>query len=102
VPLVVAALVAAISAIIAAIATGRSIRWLSDQPRLAATAAALGGLSAAGIDLAIIALLAIQLIANLGKLSPAPVTAAAIASLLRLALARRGARKCLAARAALS
>jgi hypothetical protein len=102
VPLAAAAvLIAAVAAAITTIATGRRIRCLPEQPRIAAAAAALGGFSAAAVDLAIIALLGIQLIASLGTLSTVPVTAATIASLGRLILARRSARQCLAARAAL-
>jgi len=69
---------------------------------MAATAAALGGFSVAAIDVAIMILLAVQLIASLDRLSPAPVTVAAIASMARFAVARRGARGCLAARAGLA
>jgi hypothetical protein len=45
--------------------------------------------------------MAVTVIASIGTLSAAPVTAATIASLSRLILARRSARQCLAARAAL-
>jgi hypothetical protein len=100
VPLAAAsALIAALTAIVATIAIGPSIRRFHDRPRLAATAAALGATSVAAIDLGIIILLGLQLIAGPDRLSPVPVSAAAIASLARLAIARRGARHCLAARA---
>ena len=53
-------------------------------------------------DLAVFALLASKLASTPGTLAPVPVTAAAIASLTRLILARRAARRCLAARASLA
>jgi hypothetical protein len=97
-----AALIAAIAAMVTTIATGRPARRLTDRPRTAAMVAAVGGLGAAIVDLAIIALLACQAIVGHGNLSPVPVTAAAIASLSRLALAQRDAHQCLVARASLA
>jgi hypothetical protein len=58
-------------------ATGHLTRWLAFRARLAPAAAP-------------------------GTLAPAPVAAAAAASLIRLTLARRAGRRCLAARAALT
>lgn len=82
-------------------ATGRLTRWLPDPPRIAAATAATAGFGAAAADLAVFALLASQLASAPAALAPIPVTAAAMASLTRLTLARRAARRCLAARAAL-
>ena len=53
-------------------------------------------------DTAVFALLAGKLASSPGALAPLPVTAAVAASLTRLALARRAARRCLAARASLA
>jgi hypothetical protein len=97
-----AALIAAITALVTTIATGRPARRLADRPRTAATVAAVGGLGAATVDLAIIALLAYQAIVGRGNLSPVPVSTAAIASLSRLALAHRDAHQCLVARTSLT
>jgi hypothetical protein len=96
-------LIAVWTALATVAATGRLIRWLPARPRIAAATAATAGFGAAATDLAIIALLASQLAAAPGTLSPAPITAAAIASLTRLTLARRAARRCArAAHAALA
>jgi hypothetical protein len=103
VPLAAAAfLVAALTALATLAATGRLTRWLPGHPRAAAATAATGAYSAAAADLAIFALLASQLASAPGHFDPAPVTAAAIASLTRLTLAPRAARRCLAASAALA
>ena len=55
-------------------------------------AGTLPGYGAATADLAILALLASQLITACSSLAPLPVAAAAAASLTRLTLARRAAR----------
>jgi hypothetical protein len=83
-------------------ATGPLTRWLPASPRTAAATAAIAGFGAAAADLAIFALLASQVASSPGALAPAPVLAAAAASLARLTLARRAARRCPTARAALS
>jgi uncharacterized membrane protein (DUF4010 family) len=83
-------------------ATGPLTRWIPDRPGLAAATAAISGFAAMAADTAIIALLASKLATAPGTLAPLPVTAAAIASLTRLMLARRAARHCLAARASLA
>jgi hypothetical protein len=102
-PLAAAAfLIAVWTALATVAATGRLNRWLPARPRIAAFTAATAGFGTATADLAIIALLASQLAAAPGTLCLAPVTAAASASLTRLTLARRAARRCLAARAALA
>jgi hypothetical protein len=83
-------------------ATGPLTRWLPASPRTAAATAAIAGFGAAAADLAVLALLASQAASAPAALAPAPVLAAATASLARLTIARRAARHCLTARAALS
>lgn len=95
-------LIAALAALAAVAVTGSTTRWLPDRPRSAAASAAIGGYGTAAADIAIFALLAHQLAVAPAVLAPFPVTAAAIASLARLTLARRAAQRCLAARAALT
>jgi hypothetical protein len=98
-PVVGAALVITVwSAVATLAATGKLARWLPASPRIAAAT----GFAATAADLAILALLASQLARAPGTLDPLPVTAAAAASLTRLTLARRAARKCLAIRATLT
>jgi hypothetical protein len=102
-PLAAAAAVIAIwTALFTIAATGRATRWLPERPRLAPSTAAVAGLGAAAADVALFVLLASQLAAAPGALAPAPAAAAALASLTRLALAGRAARRCLAARAAIA
>jgi hypothetical protein len=81
--------------------TGRLTRWLPDRPRRAPTAAAVAGLGAVGADVLGLTLLAAQLATVPGKLSPVLAAAAAAASLARLMLAGRAARRCLVLRAGL-
>jgi hypothetical protein len=101
-PLALAAVVIAIWAgLITVAAAGPLTRWLPRWPRLAPTTAAICGLAAMTADIALFALLASKLASTPGTLAPIPVTGAAIASLTRLAVARRAARCCLAARALL-
>ena len=102
-PLAAAALAVAVwTALFTIAATGRATRWLPGRPRLAPGTAALAGLGAAAADLALFVLLASKLAAAPGTLAPAPAAAAALASLARLSLAGRAARRCLTARAALT
>ncbi len=82
-------------------ATGPLTRWLPDRPRLAPTAAALAGFACAAVDMILLLLLAHQLARASGTLDTTPVAIAAIASTIRLSLARRTARQCLATRASL-
>jgi hypothetical protein len=82
--------------------TGRLTRWLATQPRQAPTAAAIAGFGAVGADTLGLALLAAELVAAPGRLSPLLAAAAVVASVARIAFARRGARRCLALRAALA
>lgn len=97
-----AVLVAAWVGLFTVAITGPLIRWLPDRPNLAPTTAAISGFGAVVADLAVFALLASKLASAPGTLAPVPVTAAAIASLTRLTLARRAARRCLSARASLA
>jgi hypothetical protein len=83
-------------------ATGTLTRWLPASPRTAAATAATAGFAAVAADLAILALLASQLGSAPGTVAPLPVAAATAASLTRLTLARRAARKCLVTRATLT
>ena len=96
-----AVLITVCSTLATVAATGRLTRWLADPSRIAAATAATAGFGAAAADVALFALLASQLASAPGALAPIPVAAAAMASLIRLALARRAAGRCLAARAAL-
>jgi hypothetical protein len=101
--LVVVVIVAAAWAALAAVAaTGRLTRWLPARPRRAPTAAVLAGLGAAGTDLVMLSLLAGQLAIAPSTLAPLPAAGAAAASLARLSLATRAARRCLAIRATLA
>lgn len=97
-----AAGVTAVAALTGIAATGRLVRWLPAGPRRAPTAAAIAGLGAVGADSVGLALLAAELVIGPGRLSPAPATAAAVASLARILLARRAAWNCLAVRATLA
>jgi hypothetical protein len=103
-PLAAAALAVSVwAALFTVAATGRRLtRWLGFRARLAPAAAAIAGFGAMTVDLIIFVLLASQLVAAPGTLAPAPVAVATAASLLRLTLARRAGRRCLAARAALT
>ena len=66
---------------------------------MAAAIAGYGAISADGLGLV---LLTAQLTTAPGKLSPLPAVAAAAASLVRVILAKRSARQCLAIRASLT
>ena len=90
------------SALATIAATGKLSRWIPASPRIAAATAAAAGFGAAAADLAILAVLVSQLTSTPGTLAPLPVAAATAASLSRLTLARRAARKCLADRATLT
>ena len=83
-------------------ATGRLTRWLPTRPRQAPTAAAVAGYGAVSADGLGLILLAAELATIPGKLALLPAIAAAAASLARLLLARRAARRCLALRASLT
>ena len=100
-PLAAAIVIAVWTALFTIAATGRATRWLPDRPRLAPGTAAIAGLGAATADLALFVLLASQLAAAPSTLSPVPA-AAALASLTRLTLAGRAARRCLTARTVLA
>ncbi len=98
----VAAGATAICAVLGVATTGRLTRWVSVRPGQAPAAAAAAGLSAVWADGLGLALLAIELAVAPGKLSPVPAAVAAAASIIRLVLARRAARRCLAIRAELT
>lgn len=97
-----AAGVTAWSAVLGIAATGRLTRWLPTRPRRAPTAAAVAGYGAVCADGLGLVLLAAGLATIPGKLSLLPAAAAAVASLIRLLLARRAARRCLSLRAGLA
>lgn len=102
-PVAAAAIVVAVwTALLTVAVTGRLTRRLGDHPRLAQTTAVIAGFGATAVDLIILLLLAGQLVAAPGRLAPAPIAAAAVASLTRIIAASRAARRCLAARAALA
>jgi hypothetical protein len=102
-PLAAAAIAITVwTALFTVAATGRLARWIPAPPRLAPAAAATAGFGAMAADVTVFALLASQLLNAPGTLAPAPIAAATTASLIRLTLARRAARRCLAARAALT
>jgi hypothetical protein len=94
--------VTALAGVVGIASTGRLTRWLTAPPRLAPTAAVVAGFGAVSADSLGLVLLAVQLAAAPGKLSPVPAIAAAAASVARLLLARRAARQCLALRASLA
>jgi hypothetical protein len=100
--LAVAVGVTAWAALLGIATTGRLTRWLPARPRRAATAAAVAGFGAVGADGLGLLLLAAQLATAPGRLSPIPAAVAAAASLARIVLAGRGARRCLATRASLT
>lgn len=103
IPLAAAILVITIAATTTAIAaTGPLTRWLPARPGYAPAAAALAGTGATAADAIILAVLAVQLTTAPGSVSPLPVAVAAAASLTRLALASRAARRCRSTRATLT
>ena len=97
----VAAVLTALCALFGLAVTSRLTRWVPIRPGCAPAAAAAAGLSAVGADLLGVVLLAAELTMTQGKLSPVAAPAA-IASVIRLMLARRAAGQCLAIRSALS
>jgi hypothetical protein len=102
-PLAVAVLAVSVWAeLFTVAATGRLTRWLPHRPRLVPATAAVAGFGIVAVDVIVLALLASQLISAPGMLAPIPVIAAASASLIRLALAPRAARRCLRVRATLA
>jgi hypothetical protein len=90
------------AALLGIAATGRLSRWLPVRPRRAPTAAVVAGFGAAGADIVMLSLLAALLALAPGQLATIPIALAAAASCARLTLATRAARRCLAARAALT
>ena len=86
------------AAVLAVATTGRLSRWLPAGPRLAPTAAAAAALAGMTVGLALLGMLSAQAFLSPRQLAWTPATAAAIASLTRLALAGRATRRCLASR----
>jgi hypothetical protein len=86
------------AAVLAVAATGRLSRWLPAGPRFAPTAAAAAALAGMTVDLALLGMLSAQVFIAPRQLAWTPAIAAAIASLIRLALAGRATRRCLASR----
>jgi hypothetical protein len=97
-----ASLFAVWTAIAALAATGRLTRWLPVRSRFAPGSAAMAGFASAAVDLILLTLLIRQLARAPATLDATPVALAATASLVRLTLAKRASRRCLAACAALS
>ena len=98
----VAVAVTASAGTVAIAATGRLSRWLPARPRRAPLAAAIAGFGAVGADGLGLVLLAAELAAAPGRLSPLPAAAAAAASATRLLMAKRAAHRCLAMHASLA
>jgi hypothetical protein len=90
------------AAVLAVAATGRLSRWLPTVPRLAPTAAATAALAGMTVDLALLGMLSAQALIAPSHLAWAPAILAALSSLVRLALAGRAARRCLASRVAIA
>jgi hypothetical protein len=102
-PIAAAALAVTVwAALFTVAATGRLTRWLPARPHLTPVTAAIAGFGAMAVDVTILVLLISQLVTAPRTLAPVPITAAATASLIRLMLARRAARRCLTARATLA
>jgi hypothetical protein len=94
-------MVAVPAAVVAVAASGRLSRWLPDGPKVAATAAATAASACVAGDLVLLAgMLTVTVLAG-GMAWPAGVVAVG-ASGVRLILAGRAARRCLAARATLT
>jgi len=98
----VTAAITAWAALVGIATTGRLTRWLPARPRRPPTAAAVAGFGAVGADALGLALLAAELAAAPGRLSPVLAAVAAVASVTRLLFAMRAARRCLALRASLA
>jgi hypothetical protein len=102
-PLVGLVLLVGIPAAVLAVATtGPLSRWLPSRPRLAPTAAAAAALAGMTVDLTLLAMLSAQALLAPSQLAWTLTILAASASLTRLALAGRAARRCLASRSALA
>lgn len=103
VALCIAILLVAAAAALALASTGRLARWvpfsLATTGTEGATVACLG---AGATELIILAIVGAELLADPGRLATVPVTAAALASVGRLALAARAGHHCLAARSVLA
>lgn len=98
----VAAGVTTLGALLSIAATGRLIRWLPVRPLQAPAAAAAAGFGAVGADGMGLMLLVMQLVTAPAHVPPVLASAAAATSVVRLVLARRAARRCLAIRSDLA
>lgn len=91
------------AAILAVVAIGRLERWMPGLPRVAPTAAALGSAGCVVGDLVLLTMFAASITAvSTSSRWPVLVAVAPLASVVRLAVAGRGLRQCLAVRAQLS
>ena len=79
---------------------GSHARWLGARPAVSAGTAAMAAGGTAAIDIALLVLLTTQAVSTPGRLAALPVAVAAVASLTRLTLTTRAARKCLTTGAA--
>ena len=91
-----------LTALVVLASTGRLGRWLPDRPRLAPTATVAGAVICVACDLTVLSLLAGQ-VGSVRRSAAwaAPLAVATAASLTRLLLAGRAARRLLTLRAAL-
>ena len=89
--------VAVPAAVVSVLASGRLARWLPANPRLAPTAAGLAAACCVAGDLFLLAGL-LAWTATLGELAWPLAATAATASAMRLTLAGRAVRRCVAAR----
>lgn len=88
--------------VLAVAATGRLSRWLPIGPRVAPTAAAAAAIAGMTVDLTLLGMLGAQALIEPSQLAWVLSIPATVASLARLALAGRAARRCLASRATLA
>jgi hypothetical protein len=84
------------ASLLAVAATGRLTRWMPQRPRLAPAVTAFAGFGFAAVDTIMLTVLGAVLLSTPGRIAVAPVALAAMASLVRLTMARRAARRCLA------
>jgi hypothetical protein len=85
--------IAGLAALLVVAETGRLSRWLPARLSLAPIAAATVGIAAIVVDLTVLGLLAIQAITQPASLAWTPLAVAATASLARLVLTGRAARR---------
>lgn len=97
-----AVVLSVVAALMVVTTTGRLTRWVGPKAHLAPAVATVASFGATAADAIILVLLAIQLTISPATLSPWPVAAAAMASLIRFSLAGNAGRRCLAASATLN